>query len=116
MGNVSDSIFMLSDASKSINSRIISLTRSLILAYLKYSVDGLQYRELKAVLGISDGKLISNLRQLKILGYIDKKEVILGSKKLDFYFLTEQGKKELNKLSEWMKLITKVSEDNVTRR
>ena len=78
------------------------------MSLLAYFIDGLQYRELKAALKISDGKLISNLNQLKNMGYIKKNDVILDRKKLDVYSLTEEGRKEIKKIVEWMEYIKKV--------
>jgi DNA-binding PadR family transcriptional regulator len=74
-------------------------------------VDGLQYRELKATLKVSDGKLISNLNQLRNMGYVKKSTARLERKKLDIYYLTPEGKKELVKVVKWMKLIQEVTKD-----
>ena len=102
---MSDNISLLLESTKKINSLIVSLTRCLILGLLAYFVDGIQYRELKAALNISDGKLIANLNQLKTMGYIDKSEAEIDRKTVDVYTLTKEGRTELNKIVEWMDLI-----------
>jgi len=105
---MSDNIQMLLEASNSINRNTVSFTRCLILALLAYFVDGLQYRELKSALDISDGKLASNLKPLKRLGYIRKEEVKLDRKRLDVYYLTQQGKRELDKITKWTEIVQNV--------
>jgi len=107
---MSDSVQTFLEASNRINSRTVSLTRFQILTLLAYFKDGLQYRELKATLGISDGKLISNLNLLMIMHYIKKFVVEIDHKKLDVYTLTKEGKKELEKMTAWMKLIQIVAQ------
>jgi DNA-binding MarR family transcriptional regulator len=104
-----DSVKQLLETSATVNSRVMTLTRCLIIALLSYFVDGLQYRELRAALGVSDGKLIANLNQLVEMGFIRKSEVEFDKKKLDVYLLTDSGRKELSKISRWMKLIITVA-------
>ncbi|MHA1797409.1 MAG: transcriptional regulator, partial [Candidatus Helarchaeota archaeon] len=72
----------------------------------------IQYRELKAALNVSDGKLKSNLKKLEETNYIEKNEIQLDNKKLDIYYLTESGKNELNKIIKWMNLIKNVVKNN----
>ena len=83
------------DASPKINSRAFSLMRFLVLTLLAYFEDGLQYRELKSALKVSDGKLISNLNGLRDMAYVKKTQETVGKKKMDVYQITEEGKKEL---------------------
>jgi DNA-binding MarR family transcriptional regulator len=108
---VKDDISRLLEASETLNTQTLSLTRCVILALLAYFVDGVQFRELKASLKISDGKLISNLNLLKRLGYIEKAEVEIDRKKVDVYSLNLKGRKELDKITEWMKLVEKVAKE-----
>jgi DNA-binding MarR family transcriptional regulator len=108
---MNDEIHLLLGASEKLNSRIVTLTRCLILALLAYFVDGIQFRELKVALKMSDGKLISNLNQLRATGYIVKSEVEVDKRKIDVYSLTEKGRNELSKIVEWMKLVQKVSSE-----
>jgi len=102
---LTDNIQTFLEASNRINSKTISLTRFQILALLAYFKGGIQYRELKASLGISDGKLISNLKLLRLMGYVKCFTVEIDHKKLDVYALTKEGKKELDKMTSWVELI-----------
>jgi len=104
----SDSIQTFLQASNRINSRTVSLTRFQILMLLAFFKDGLQYRELKVALKISDGKLISNLNLLVGLKYISKFKAQIDNKELDVYVLTNNGEKELEKMTAWMGFIQKV--------
>jgi DNA-binding MarR family transcriptional regulator len=108
---VNDDVSRLLETSETLNGQTLSLTRCVILALLAYFVDGVQFRELKESLKISDGKLASNLKLLKKFGYIEKAEVEIDRKKIDVYSLNSEGRKELNKITEWMKTIEKVSEE-----
>jgi len=75
-------------------------------------MDGIQYRELMVALKISDGKLISNLNKLLEFQYIEKSEEKINRKKITVYTLTENGRKELKRIVEWMELIKKVAKEN----
>ena len=108
---MNDDIYLLLGASEKLNSRIVSLTRCLILSLLAYFVDGIQFRELKGALKMSDGKLISNLNGLRAMGYIVKSEAEVDRRKVDVYSLTAKGRIELSKVVEWMKLIEKVASE-----
>jgi DNA-binding MarR family transcriptional regulator len=108
---MNDDIYLLLDASEKLNSQTVSLTRCLILALLSYFVDGIQYRELKSALKLSDGKLIANLNVLRTLGYIAKSEADVDERKLDIYSLTAKGKSELNKIAEWMNFVQTVANE-----
>ena len=112
--NTQDNIQHFLDISNKVNSKATSLIRCQILALLEYSLDGIQYRELKAVLGVSDGKLISNLTKLLEMGYVEKQEVKLDNKNLQIYILTEAGRKELRKIKNWMDSFQKVTESCIT--
>ena len=100
---LNDYVSRLLEASETLNSQTLSLTRCIILALLSYFAEGVQFRELKASLKISDGKLISNLKILKKLGYIEKTEVEVDRKKIDVYSLSPAGRKEVDKITDWMK-------------
>jgi len=106
-----DDIYLLLSASEKLSSRTVSLTRCLIFALLAYFVDGIQYRELKAALRISDGKLIANLKLLRTMGYIEKSEVEVDQRRVDVYYLTGKGRSELNRVVEWMRLIQTVASE-----
>lgn len=107
-----DEVFSLLDDSNKLNASAMSLTRCLILALLSYFVDGIQYRELKAALKISDGKLIANLNKLRSMQYIEKFETEINHSKIDLYTLSPKGRNELNKVIEWMELVQKVVRDD----
>ena len=108
---MNDDIYLLLEASEKLNNRIVSLPRALILILLSYFVDGVQFRELKTALKMSDGKLISNLNDLKAMGYVTKSEVDVDKRKLDVYSLTKKGRLELNKVLDWMKAAQKVASE-----
>ena len=108
---MNDDVKLLLDASEAFNAQTLSPTRCVILSLLAYFVDGVQFRELKAALKISDGKLISNLKLLKKFGYIAKTEVEVDRKKIDVYSLNLKGRNELKKITEWMKLVEKVAKE-----
>ena len=103
-----DSIKRLFDTSKRVNSKTVSLVRTLILVLIGYSVDGIQYRELRAALKISDGQLTSNLNQLVAMTSLGKQEATLDNRKVDIYVLTEEGKDELDRIGQWMNSVQNV--------
>ena len=107
---MNDEIQLLLETSQRINSKTISLTRCLLLTLLGYFADGLQYREMKAALKMSDGKLISNLNRLEAMGYIKKSIAELERRKLAIYSLTPKGGKEVKKITEWMSLVQKIAQ------
>jgi DNA-binding MarR family transcriptional regulator len=88
--------------SKELNSRVFKLLRIIILMLTHYIKDGVQYREFKSFLDVSDGKLHSNLNILKEMGYIKEQEITLDQKSLHIYLITELGKKELQKIIAWI--------------
>jgi len=106
---MNDDVCLLLEKSERVNDSTLSLTRCLILTLLAYFMDGIQYRELKTALKISDGKLISNLNKLLELQYIKKFEEEINHRKINVYTLTENGRKELKRMIEWMKIINKVA-------
>ena len=94
-----------------INSDTFTLTRCILLALNSYFIDGLQFRELKTALKISDGNLASNLNYLIKMGYINKNEMEFDNKKLHYYTITDNGKEELKKIVNWVELIKKLLEE-----
>ncbi len=94
-----------------INSTAFTITRFILLALHSYFIDGLQFRELKVALKISDGNLASNLNYLIKMGYINKNAVEFDNKKLHYYTITEKGKEELKKILNWIELIKKLLEE-----
>lgn len=100
----------LIENSNKINSRVFNLNRYMILALTFYIKDGLQFRELKALLNVSDGKLQSDLDNLKEMGYIQKIKVDLDNKKVTIYMITDSGKNEIEKIISWANIIKKMRE------
>ena len=100
----------LIEKSNKINSSAFNLSRLMILALTSFIRDGLQYRELKALLNVSDGKLQSDLDNLKEMGYIEKIKVDLDNKKATIYMIKDPGKKELLKIILWINIIKKMTE------
>jgi len=98
---------------KKINSDVFTLTRILLLIFISYFKDGLQFRESKNALNISDGKLISNINKLNRMGYIKKEKITLDNKKLDIYLICEKGRKELKKIKKFTKNINQIISDEV---
>jgi DNA-binding MarR family transcriptional regulator len=99
-----DNVQSFLEISNKLNTKTLSLTRLQVLTLLAYFNDGIQYRELKTALNISDGKLISNLKLLRAMKYIDCFPVKIDNKTLDVYRLTREGREELEKTASWMKL------------
>jgi len=98
-------IKILIENSKKINSKVFTLTRYLLLTLMSSNRDGLQYRELKIVLNVSDGKLKSNLDYLEELDYIKKIEITLDQRKMHIYMITALGKNELRKIIEIVEIV-----------
>ena len=111
-----DQIQKLLVLSDKLNTKTVTLTRCLILGLLSYFADGIQYRELKTSLKMSDGKLIANLNELKTMGYISKSEVRVDQRTVDVYALTDKGRAELTKIIEWMKTIENIANGGDQRK
>jgi len=94
-----------------INSDTFTITRLILLALNSYFIDGLQFRELKSALKISDGNLASNLNYLIKMGYINKNDIEFDKKKLHYYTISDKGKEELKKILNWTGLIKKLLEE-----
>ncbi len=95
-----------------INSKACTLNRSLLLALCYYFIDGIQFRELKTALNISDGNLSSNLRVLTKIDYLKEEETVLDKKKIKYFSITKSGKRELEKIINWIELIKKLLEED----
>ena len=66
----------------------------------------------RTALNISDGNLSSNLRVLKDIDYLKEEETVLDKKKIKYYSITENGKKELDKIINWVELVKKLLEED----
>jgi DNA-binding MarR family transcriptional regulator len=93
-----------------INSDTFTITRLILLTLNLYFIDGLQFRELKSALKISDGNLASNLNYLIKMGYITKNDVDFDNKKLHYYTISDNGKEDLKKILNWVGLLMKLLE------
>lgn len=96
----------------SINSKIFTPTRLLILNLLKFHKDGLQFREFQESIHISDGNLYSNLELLKSLSLINSEKVDLDNKSIEIYTLSIEGLTELNKINKWLKDLQDFGDQN----
>ncbi len=96
---------LLIENSKKINSKTFNITRCILLTLLGYYRDGLQFRELKSFLDISDGKLQSNLDFLLEMGYIKKIKTDLDQRSIQIYMIEESGNSELHKIIEWVSIL-----------
>ena len=73
MNNGTDNrIELLIENSKRIDFKTFNITRCIILMLLSHFKDGLQFRELKSFLKITDGNLQSNLGFLREIGFIKR--------------------------------------------
>ena len=101
---MNNNILKLIEDSRSLNPKLFSLTRMQIMSNLvDLGEDGSSYREIKAVLGIDDGVLYSNLKVLESMGYIESKAITIEGKKLDSYNITKEGENAWNETKKWLK-------------
>ncbi len=106
--HIEDVVKDLLDLAHNVNNDIFPLTKSLLLCLIAYSPDGVQFRELKAALTISDGKLAASLDKLVKQGYVTKENIEFENKSLQIFSITELGKKEVKLIIEWMRLFQEV--------
>ena len=98
-----DQIRNIIQTRKKISAKTFTSTRLVILTILNhYNKFGIQYRELKKALGLSDGNLYSNLSSLIEMGFIKETEINLDNRKLKIYNITRKGKKNLSKIMDWV--------------
>ena len=95
----------LLDEYYTMNPKIFTPTRLLILNLLKFHRDGLQFREMMESIQISDGNLYSNLEILKTLLLIISEKVEIDNKTIELYSISTEGLNELSHISEWLKKI-----------
>ena len=108
-----NSILDLVSESSFLDSKVFSQIRLLLLANLKlHGRDGIPYRELRTGLGVSDGVLYFNLKELKKMKYIAEEEVEFEDKKLTSYYITKQGEEEWIKIKKWLlKFLSIIGDD-----
>ncbi|MCK4380621.1 MAG: transcriptional regulator [Candidatus Lokiarchaeota archaeon] len=111
MKNYSENLIKkIVENSKRIKPKAFNLTRCTLLALMAYNKDGLQYRELKKILDISDGKLKSNLDYLQDVEYIRKIPIRLDKKEMHIYMIEDSGISELKKIIQWTEFLRNVEE------
>lgn len=93
----------LLNAAKALNSKVFSLPRLELLAILSYyRPDGVEFRELKTSMGMSDGKLLSNVYALMDMGYVISEDVKVENKSLTSYKVTDEGEESWKKVHSWL--------------
>jgi hypothetical protein len=105
-----DSLWQLIHDSHQINKKVFTIDRSVILLLLHCCKDGLQYREIKSLLKISDGKLIADLTTLENGGFVSMRAEKLDNKILDVYTISEKGIVEIKKCREFFSLHVQLQE------
>jgi len=94
----------LIEESKALNSSIFSLIRLQLLSSIaSVGKDGVSYRELKAVLQVSDGALYTNLKFLEETMYVTSKKINLEGKELESYQITPEGQQAWEHINDWLK-------------
>jgi DNA-binding MarR family transcriptional regulator len=94
----------LIEESKALNSSVFSLIRlQLMTSIASVGQDGVAYRELKAVLNVTDGALYTNLKVLEENGYIKSKTITLEGKELESYQITQEGLLAWEHTKNWLK-------------
>lgn len=96
-----DKIIGLVSEAKTLNSKVFSLPRILILTSLEQLDDDVTYRELKAGLELDDGVLFASLNVLEEMDYIKSKGIKLENKNMTSYQITGEGKQMLNMVLSW---------------
>jgi DNA-binding MarR family transcriptional regulator len=98
-----EDLLALVEEAHALNADIFSLTRLQLLSSLAaLGRDGSTYRELKAVLQLSDGALHSNLKVLEGMGYVAAGEVKIENKELSTYRITDDGKAAWSQARGWL--------------
>nr|MDO8084971.1 hypothetical protein [Candidatus Sigynarchaeum springense]MDO8116271.1 hypothetical protein [Candidatus Sigynarchaeota archaeon] len=92
-----DAIQEMLNAARLLNKKAFTIDRCIILVLLYCCSDGLQYRELKNMLEISDGKLIADLTALVKEALVQKRTELWDNKSLDIYTIDEHGIAEVER-------------------
>ncbi|MFH0973325.1 MAG: transcriptional regulator [Candidatus Micrarchaeota archaeon] len=92
------------DKAKGLNSKVFSLTRLELLSQLaRIFPESVTFRELKAVLGLTDGALYANLKALQEMGYARSETVSVSGKELEAYCITREGLEEWTRVKDWLR-------------
>jgi len=98
-----EDLLSLMEASRAINSKLISVIRIKILSSLYVlGPDGATFRELKATLNIPDGLMYSNLKVLEGMGIIRSEKITLEGKQLENYKMTAEGYSQWDAARSWL--------------
>ena len=101
MGSV-DRLRLLEQAA-AVNSQLVSLPRiQLMQTFALYGADGIEFRELQASMGMSDGKLLSNLYALRDLGVVEEQKTKVENKIVTAYKVTDAGRAEWQRTRTWL--------------
>jgi len=94
----------LAGESGSLNSKLFSLPRLLILSSLDQMPTGdlTPFRDLSKGLGLNDGVLFSNLKVLIKMGYAIEEPIKEEKEKMTGYAITEVGRVELRRVVFWI--------------
>lgn len=85
------------------NSQLVSLPRIQLMQTLAlYGPDGIEFRELQASMGMSDGKLLSNLYALRDLGAMEEEKARVENKMVTTYKITDAGRAEWQRTRSWL--------------
>ncbi len=99
---MADRLALLSSAT-ALNPQLVSLPRIQLMQVLRlYDQDGIEFRELQARMGMSDGKLLSNIYALLELGAIAERKVPMENKTIMTYHITEAGRTEWDRARAWL--------------
>lgn len=98
-----DTLALLEQA-RALNSKLFTLPRLQLLSILDYyASDGIEFRELKAALKMTDGKLLTNIYALQKMGYIKSAKVNVENKSLTVYRITGDGRLDFAKVRAWLR-------------
>jgi DNA-binding PadR family transcriptional regulator len=93
----------LLDEAATVNSQLVSLPRvQLMQTVALYGPDGIEFRELQASMGMSDGKLLSNLYALRDLGVLEERKAKVENKTVTTYTITDAGRAEWQRTRSWL--------------
>ncbi len=97
-------LITLVEESRALNPDLFSMIRMQLMSSLfELGDDGATIRELKAVLGLSDGALHSNLAALESMGYVVFGNVTVEDKNLKSCHITKDGEAAWTSVVEWLK-------------
>ena len=100
---MADRLALLADAS-AVNPHLVSLPRVQLMQALRfYDRDGVEFRELQARMGMSDGKLLANLYALRDMGFLREGKARMERKTVTTYSMTDAGRTEWDRARAWLR-------------